>query len=147
MRYNLPNIKKYRDDTKGSKMLDNLEAEIFRALGEPINGGKVNRYPLTDISIDKDENVFIDIAVAGFGPNDIDIEMTGDTLVITGSKEIPDSDREYIQSFISTSDFERKIKLGEDHISGDIEASYNDGILSIKVTKAEIPKKLIPIRY
>ena len=115
-------------------------------LDEP-KTGKISRYPLTDLSIDNDETVFVDIAVAGFGPEDIDIEMQGDILIITGSKEQPDSNSEYINRYISTSNFERKIKLGQDHLSGNIDASYENGILTVKITKSEKPRKLISIKH
>lgn len=114
-------------------------------------GKEPKRYPLTDISYN-DDSVFIDIAVAGFGPDDIDVELQGDTLVITGTRnkdEKRESEKdglEYIQRHISTSSFTRKIKLHPDFVGGDIEASYKNGILSIKVSKKEKPKKLIEIK-
>ena len=110
-------------------------------------GKEVRRYPLTDLSYDKN-TVYVDIAVAGFGPDDIDIELENDTLIIEASESSKESrdGAEYIQKHISTSPFVRKVRLHPDFIGGDIEASYKDGILSIKVTKKEKPKKLIEIK-
>lgn len=108
-------------------------------------GKEPKRYPLTDISYN-DEAVFIDIAVAGFGPNDIDIEQEGDTLIITGIQRTEDVEEVvYVQKHISNAEFERKIKLHTDFVDGYIKASYKNGILGIKVSKKEKPKKLIEI--
>lgn len=110
-------------------------------------GKEVRRYPLTDLSYDKN-TVYVDIAVAGFSPDDIDIELEDNTLVIEGTRTSKENreDVEYIQKHISTSSFVRKVRLHPDFIGGDIEASYKDGILSIKVSKKEKPKRLIEIK-
>jgi len=109
-------------------------------------GKEPKRYPLTDISYNED-TVFIDVAVAGFGPDDIDIELEGDTLIISGSRSESETKEEakYVQRHISNASFDRKIKLHPDFVDGDIKAAYKNGILSIKVSKKEKPKKLISI--
>jgi len=139
-----------------------LAENIFKEVGEMLTtqdlmkdlewlldvpaGKEPRRYPLTNISYD-DNKVFVDVAVAGFGPDDIDIELEGDTLIITGEKseEKFDEDRQFVQKHISSESFERKIKLHPDFVSGDISATYKNGILGISITKKEKPKKLISI--
>ena len=124
-----------------------LNQDLFKDLEwmlEAPGSKEVRRYPLTDMYVAKDDSVVIDIAVAGFDKDDIDIELVGDTLVITG-KLPDDEDKDYIQEFISKSDFERKIRLGKHHINGEIKAGYKNGILTITVSKTEEPKKLIEI--
>jgi len=110
-------------------------------------GKEPKRYPLTDIGY-TDNEVTVDVAVAGFGPEDIDIELEGDTLIISGTKSTTNEkdDRKYVQKHISTSSFERKIKLHPDFVGGNIDASYKNGILNIVIPRKEKPKKIISIR-
>lgn len=106
----------------------------------------VTRYPLTDLFVDSKENIIIDIAVAGFSREDISIEMQGDQLVISGVYNDEGRDGlQVVQEFISKQDFERKIRLHDNYIDGDISASLDNGILSIIVTKGNTVKKQISI--
>jgi len=123
---------------------DEFMKDIDWAFDLPV-GKEVRRFPLTDISHDEN-TLYIDIAVAGFGKNDIDIEIEGDTLVISGSQEQEDTNREYTQRHISVSSFERKIKLNPDFVNGDIQARYNNGLLNIEISRKEKPKQLIEIQ-
>jgi HSP20 family protein len=137
---------------EGARMLSTYRDpfDLFRDFDflSPVEG-KVRRYPLTNISYDKaGENVKVEIACAGFSAEDIDVELIGDKLVIAGTKEEKEEKEEveYIQKHISTSSFERKIHLHEDFLNGEVSAEYKDGLLTITVSKAEKPKKLIEIK-
>ena len=107
---------------------------------------QAKRFPLTDIFVNEDENILIDIAVAGFAKENISIEMVGNTLVITGEyvSEGRD-DLKVIQEFISKQNFERNIVLSENYVEGAIIATLDNGILSIGVTKNAQSKKTITI--
>ena len=107
---------------------------------------QAKRYPLTDLFVDSKERVIVDIAVAGFSREDISIEIVGNELVISGSYRNEGREGlQVIQEFISKNDFVRKVRLNENYIDGNIEASLNNGILSIIITKSEKSKKLIEI--
>jgi HSP20 family protein len=111
-------------------------------------GKTPTRYPLTNIGVDKETGVVtVEIACAGFSKDELDIELVGDILVITGTKEETDKvdNTEYYQIHISNQSFERKIRLYKDYIGGDVKAKYKDGLLSITITPKEEPKKLIDI--
>jgi len=107
---------------------------------------EVKKYPLTDIATDSNDNLIINIAIAGFSKNDIDIELEGNLLIISGSKEKIVEDLEYHQKYISSKDFSRNIELSKEYSDSEIDAEIKDGILKIKIPKAEKPKKLIEIR-
>jgi HSP20 family molecular chaperone IbpA len=133
-------------------MLSRFNEDFFKDLDfwlDVPKGGSVARYPLTDISYDKEiGDVKVEIACAGFGKDDLDIELVGNTLVITGAKEEvqEDKDTEYVQRHISTKSFERKVKLHQDYVGGEVQAEYKDGLLTIKVKRQEQPKQLIEIK-
>jgi HSP20 family protein len=110
--------------------------------------GKTTRYPLTNLYINDSGDVIVEIAAAGFDKDNIDVELIGDTLVITGKYEETEEEkkRDYIQKHISSSSFERKIRLHKDYLNGDIEAEYKNGLLRVIVKKKEQPRKLIEVK-
>jgi len=124
--------------------------DFFKDFDWMIPAGKeVRRYPLTNLYYDKkNEKVIVEVAMAGFSKDDIEIEIDGDMLVISGTKEVVEKseDIETIQEHISSASFERKIKLHKDFLDGDIEAEYKDGLLKVVVSRKEKPKKLIEIK-
>ena len=118
-----------------------------------LGSDKVARYPLTNLGVDSDDNLHIEVAVAGFGKNDIELEQKGNYLIITGSKlnavnesnDGEDNGIHYIQQHISSKDFERTIVLNENYVGGDIKADVANGILNIVVKPNEPTRKLIQI--
>ena len=106
---------------------------------------KVSRYPLTDIGYTEDDFIVIEIACAGFGINDIQIESEGDNLIIKGSSNHSDKNLRYVQQVISVKDFERIIRIPKSHLDGEITAKMRKGILTIEISKKETPKKVIKI--
>lgn len=117
--------------------------EIFQ------NGFKeVSRYPLTDISYTTEPNmVFIDIALAGFKKDDIRIKTEGNTLVIS-SDGITDEDipeETIVQKHIAKRSFKRVIKLAKEYIDGKINASMENGLLSITIEPSKTESNYIQI--
>ena len=102
---------------------------------------EVKRYPLTDISMDKNKVVYIELAVAGFSKEDIDLEIKGNKLHIKGTNSREELDLEYVQRHISNQDFERVIALDDKYLSGKFDAELNDGILTIMIEPVE-PEKI-----
>lgn len=112
----------------------------------PSVGTKVARYPLTNLGVDENNKLLIEVAIAGFNKNDVELELKGNQLFIRGTKtDVVDNKIKYIQQHISSSSFERVIILHENYVGGDITAKFVDGILSINVEPKEQSKKLIAI--
>jgi molecular chaperone IbpA len=111
---------------------------------------KVRRYPLTNLGIDENETLIIEVACAGFGVNDIDISTSGNELIIEGtnpkSEDAQKNEIEYFQKHISSENFKRIIRLGDEYIQGEIDAKYRNGILTISIKKNEPEKKLVEIK-
>ena len=111
----------------------------------PTSTGKVQRYPLTNIGTYEDETLLIELAIAGFDKNEVELELKGNQLHVIGKKEALPSDIKYIQQHISDTNFERILVLHENYVGGDIKANFKNGILSITVTPKEPTRKLIAI--
>lgn len=100
---------------------------------------KVERYPLTDLSVGEDDILHIDIAIAGFSKDQITIEQSSNKIIVKGSKPADESKRKYIQQCISTNDFSRVLILHENYVDGEVSAEFENGILQIEVK----PKKQV----
>lgn len=83
----------------------------------------------------------IELAVAGFGPEDLSIELKEGLLTVTGKKSQTDENRTYIHRGIAERGFERRYQLA-DHVrvTG---ANLEHGMLSLSLVR-EIPEALKP---
>lgn len=108
-------------------------------------GEKVNRYPLTNISVDDEETIIVEIAVAGFDKSEIEVEEIDNYILVKGSKDAEPSDVEYIQKHISTDSFERKIILNEKYIGSESEVYLKNGLLTIIIKPIKKEKKKLRI--
>lgn len=91
-----------------------------------------------------DENAYrISIAVAGFGSDELSVELRDGALIVTGRKAEEAGARTYLHRGIATRAFERRFALA-DHmkVSG---ASHADGMLHIDLLR-EVPEALKPRR-
>jgi len=105
------------------------------------NGGE--NYPPFDLRKTGENDYQIDLAVAGFKPDEIDITAQQNVLVVSGRKrdESEDKDSNYIYRGIATRSFERRFALA-DHIQVK-GADLKDGLLSIELAR-EIPEAMKP---
>jgi molecular chaperone IbpA len=92
-------------------------------------------YPPYNIIKVSDTEYIIELAVAGFAKNDIEIRMIADKLSINSidlkTSEVPQ--QEYLHKGISARHFKRGFTLSEDMIVKD--ASMEDGILTIQMER------------
>ena len=97
-------------------------------------------YPPFDL-IQLDENEYrIDLAVAGFKGDEIDITAQQNVLVVTGKKRDEDGSK-FIHRGIATRSFERRFALA-DHIQVRT-ADLKDGLLSVTLVR-DIPEAMKP---
>jgi len=89
----------------------------------------VNNFPPHNI-VKLDENKYVvELAVAGFGKDDIDIQVQENTLTIKGEKKEGTPDLEYLHRGIGTRSFTKSITIADTiEVKG---AEYKDGILRI----------------
>jgi len=104
--------------------------------------GQTNYPPYNVIQINEDEYL-ISIAVAGFGPDDINVTKEKNFLIIEGvSPEIEgEVEHNYLHRGISRRNFRREFKLA-DHVEIG-SAKLELGILSIHL-KREVPEEAKP---
>jgi molecular chaperone IbpA len=91
-----------------------------------------------------DENAYrVEIAVAGFRPEELNIEVKENLLTVTGRKAANDEPRRFLHRGLAERNFERKFQLADYVVV--TEANLADGLLSIAL-KRELPEALKPRR-
>ena len=125
----------YRRSTVGfDRLFDFLESDG--------RSEQADNYPPYDIEKLSDDSYRITLAVAGFGPGDIDITARQNMLIITGRKaENRNKDGNYLHMGIATRAFERRFELA-DFVRVEA-ADMKDGLLSIELLR-EIPEAMKP---
>ena len=102
-------------------------------------------FPPYNIRKDTDYNYVIEMALAGFGKNDIEIEISNGTLSIRSTKE-PENNDNNLYHGIAYRKFERKFTLADDIVVKD--ASLENGMLMIyleRIVPDEKKPRLITI--
>lgn len=91
-----------------------------------------------------DENAYrVEIAVAGFKPDELNIEVKENLLTVQGRKTANDNQRRYLHRGLAERNFERRFQLADYVVVTD--ASLADGLLTISL-KRELPEALKPRR-
>jgi molecular chaperone IbpA len=89
-----------------------------------------------------DENAYrVEIAVAGFRPEELNIEVKENLLTVTGRKAANDDQRRFLHRGLAERNFDRKFQLADYVVVTD--ANLADGLLSISL-KRELPEALKP---
>jgi molecular chaperone IbpA len=98
-------------------------------------------YPPYNIERLNENEYRITMAVAGFGKEDVEIEVKENTLSIRGEKKDADKERTFLHRGIASRAFERRFQLA-DHVEvrG---ADVKDGLLFVDL-KLEVPARLKP---
>ena len=117
---------------------DRLASLLEAATSETANG-----YPPYNIER-VDENAYrIEMAVAGFKPEELNIEVKENLLTVQGRKAANDEGRRYLHRGLAERNFERRFQLADYVVV--TEAKLADGLLSVSL-KRELPEALKPRR-
>jgi HSP20 family protein len=121
--------------------LENLYAEMDR-LAQSVFGGLTGDgawLPAADV-VETDSAYVIEVELPGVRREDVDVELNGDELVVTG--EVKERKREglFRRRTRRVGEFEFRITLPGYRRDGDIEASMAYGVLTVYVPKAESAK-------
>ena len=102
-------------------------------------------YPPYNIETTGENAYRIEIAVAGFTPDELNIEVKENLLTVTGRKTANDDQpqKTYLHRGLAERDFERRFQLADYVVVTD--ANLSNGLLSIAL-KRELPEALKPRR-
>jgi molecular chaperone IbpA len=104
-------------------------------------GGEDGGYPPYNIERTGENSYRITMAVAGFGRDELKLEVKDTTLSVRGEKKADDKQREFLHRGIAQRSFERRFQLA-DHVEVK-GADVKDGLLHIDLQR-NIPERLKP---
>jgi molecular chaperone IbpA len=105
------------------------------------NNQQSHGFPPYNIRKDGDFNYVIEMALAGFGKKDIEIEVSDGTLAVRSIKENEADNEDQIYRGISYRKFDRKFTLSEDIVVNG--ATLENGMLTINLERI-VPEEKKP---
>tara|TARA_B100000287_G_C20069625_1_gene557890 strand:+ start:51 stop:506 length:456 start_codon:yes stop_codon:yes gene_type:complete len=115
--------------------------EMFNRLSALSDMRTTGNYPPYNIIQENDTECIVEMAVAGFSSDDLDIEVDNNKLTVIGKKDVKMDDAKYRHQGIAYRNFSRSFALA-DHIEVN-GASVNDGVLRIYLEQ-QVPEELKP---
>jgi len=113
---------------------------VFNLLTNAQRLHAVDSWPLYDIVKTGENDYRIEMAVAGFGEEDLEITQERNVLIVKGQKT-ETKEGEYLHRGIAGRSFERKFELA-DHVRVE-DASLANGLLQVSL-KREVPEAMKP---
>jgi HSP20 family protein len=125
--------------------IERMRREMDELLGDDWDASSVRRMgggfsPRVDVFYSKGEEggegpmAVVTADLAGVGPDAVNLEVSGRTLVISGTRPVRKTEgRAFQQVEIPTGPFRRAIELGVDVDAGKARASYDEGLLRVEL--------------
>ena len=121
---------------------------MFEQLNRTFANSRTDNYPPHNVVKLDDTHFVIEVAVAGFAEDEIDVELKENVLTVRGEQRATAELVEYLHKGISNRDFVRNFPLAENvKVSG---ATVKNGILSIdleQIVPEEQKAKKIAITF
>ena len=126
----------YRATVGFDRIADLMDRALAADVAQPT-------YPPYNIEKTAENAYRISVAVAGFGSDELAVELREGALIVTGKKAEEAEARTYLHRGIATRAFERRFALA-DHVrvTG---ATHTDGMLHVDLVR-EVPEALKPRR-
>jgi HSP20 family protein len=129
--------------TEFRREVDDLFSQFFGSSGWlPVANFGRGFTPVLDVS-ETDEDVLIKAELPGVDPKEIEVNLSGTTLTVKGEKKEEREEKTENMHRIERSygGFSRSISLPCEVKEDKIEANFKNGVLNLKLPKAETSKK------
>jgi HSP20 family protein len=116
--------------------------ELYGAVsGDAISMPAAGVFPLTNVTEDS-SNYYVRAELPGMKPDELNIQVTSDGISISGERKIPEEGNgvRYHRREREAGKFSRSINLPSEIDVKAVEASLDNGILTITIQKAEVAK-------
>lgn len=132
--------------------MDQLRREMERLFDQAYSPELVRRragvFPLLNLSEDQD-HVYVRAELAGVRPEDIEITLEDNKLILRGERKIPTEEKVvgYHRREREAGSFRRLVRLPDRLDPAKVEAVFKDGVLTITLAKPErIKPKQITVK-
>jgi len=123
---------------------DRVFDQLERVRGDLEGRTQLTKYPPYNIVKTSDDEFQIELALAGFSKEDLDVEVKENIVSVKGSKTEEDGKRSFVHKGIGGRSFERHFTLA-DHVEV-VGGDLVDGILVVElkrvIPESELPKKI-----
>jgi HSP20 family protein len=123
--------------------MTNVQDQLDRLWRGMLEGrrGQESWLPAVDV-FDTTDAVILKAELAGMDPNEIEIEVDDNVLTLKGERKFEEKvdDERYYRVERRYGSFQRSIALPQGVRADDIQATYEDGVLTVSVPKAEAEK-------
>ncbi|AEB10791.1 Hsp20/alpha crystallin family protein [Marinithermus hydrothermalis] len=130
-------------------LIDEVNRLFDEAFGEPMRAGTLAGYAAPADLYETDEALILEMAVPGINPDDIEVSIEGNKLMIRGEAG-PASDasvRRYYLQELAHGSFARAFTLPVEINADEAKAEFKNGILKLTLPKvAEARAKRVPIQ-
>ena len=132
----------------GENMMDvfnDFDRDFFRGFGRPehmLYGKNADRMMKTDVR-ETEEGYEVDVDLPGFKKEEIHLDLQNGYLTISTEKTLENKEEQkgkVIRQERYSGAMQRSFYVGKHVTEEDIQAKYEDGVLSISVPKKEAPK-------
>lgn len=124
-----------------AKTLEEVD-RAFDRIGRPLGLRSVPRGTFPPINVyEQDEAVVVTAEIPGVEPDGLELTVLGDSVALKGQRqeEAPDANRMYRRER-ATGPFARTVTLSTSIDPDSVRAEYRDGILRVRMVKAEQAK-------
>ena len=127
------------------RQVSELQAEMNRlfdtVFGSPadVSSGDRRWAPLCDVQETKDDLV-LGFELPGVNEKDVNVSITGDVLTVKGERPVPEQEmgtEGYHRLERTYGRFERSVQVRMPVQADKVKATYRDGVLTVKLPKAE----------
>ena len=121
--------------------IDDLFNSFFNGFDAPLTGRRA--FPAVDVA-DQENAVVVRAEIPGCAADDIDISIHNDVLTISGEKKqtVEHKEQGYYHVESAYGSFRRDIRLPSDVDSEKVEATTENGVLTVTLPKAEKAKPI-----
>jgi HSP20 family protein len=134
------------DPFRDLSVLQDKINRIFNETTRPAEGSTRTWAPVVDI-IETEGDLIVRAEIPGMKREDIDIEITSESLTIKGERKFDEQNKEgYLRVERPYGPFQRSFSIGVPVDAEKVKAAYQDGILEVVIPKSEAVKpKKIPV--
>jgi molecular chaperone IbpA len=115
----------------------------FDRLFDLLDNGTRPDWPPYNIERQGENQYRISMAIAGFGPNEIELTQQGNTLLVAGQKKTEEGNHEMLHRGLAHRGFKQTFSLA-DHVKV-AAANLENGLLSVELVR-EVPEEMKPRR-